>query len=200
MLTTLDYIQTKQLNNASSSTPGGSTEPVTGLPIPTGTNSGDYVELTDAQALALSKTSVGTLYSGRYQRVKLSSGVASIALGQAVFFNASDATDPYPVTNVSGQSSGAGGTTAYDFAGVVIDPSTVGGQYCWIQATGRATVLLNGAGALGNIVGFPTSATNQFTTGTTALTNGSYVGAQLTAATGAGATGVVDITRGMTKY
>lgn len=55
MRTTLDYIQGGgKLNNASSSTPSGSTEPVTGLPISTGTNSGDFIELTDAQAAQLS--------------------------------------------------------------------------------------------------------------------------------------------------
>lgn len=196
MRTTLDYVQTKQLNNASASTPGGSTEPVTGLAISTGTNSGDFVELTDAQALALSKTSVGTLYSGIYQRVKLSSGISSVALGQALFWNASDTSDPYPVTNVSGSSD----IRKADFAGVVIDPSTVGGQYCWMQATGKATVLATGAGAINDIVGFPVTSTNQFVVGTTALTDGSYVGRQLSAAGGAGQTCLVGITVSPTKF
>ena len=54
MRTTLDYVQGKQLNNASSATASGSAEVVTGLSIGTGTNSGDFVELTDAQALETS--------------------------------------------------------------------------------------------------------------------------------------------------
>ena len=54
MRTTLNYVQTKQLNNDAGSTPGGSVDPTTGLRISTGTSSGDFVELTDAQAAALS--------------------------------------------------------------------------------------------------------------------------------------------------
>ncbi len=54
MRTQVTYLQGGQLNNAASATAGGSTEPVTGLPVATGVNSGDFVELTDAQAASYS--------------------------------------------------------------------------------------------------------------------------------------------------
>lgn len=59
MRTTINYLQgLGKLNNASSVTAGGSAEPVTGLPISTGSNSGDFLEVTDAQALALSTNGI----------------------------------------------------------------------------------------------------------------------------------------------
>lgn len=54
MRTQVTYLQGKLLNSAASSTASGSTEAVTGLPIGTGVNSGDFVELTDAQAAGFS--------------------------------------------------------------------------------------------------------------------------------------------------
>lgn len=135
MRTTLTYLQgLGKLNNASSATPSGSAEPVTGLAISTGANSGDFLELSDAQALVLSKVASGTLYAGVYQRVKLSSVVTTVLTGQALFWNLADNSDPYVVTTVE-----AGNLPK--FAGVVIDSTTVGGQWCWSQVTGRATCL-----------------------------------------------------------
>jgi hypothetical protein len=195
MRTTLNYVQTQQLNNASASTPGGSTDAVTGLPISTGTNSGDFVELTDAQALALSKTSVGTLYSGIYQRVKLSSTASGIARGQALMWNAADTTDPYAVTNITS-------ATLFDFAGFVIDPGTTAGQYCWMQAAGggKATALLTGAGAANDYVSIPVSSTNQFIVATSAPTGNGVVGTQLNAAGGGPSLALVSVGREQSKF
>jgi hypothetical protein len=197
MRTTLDYIGTKQLNNASTSTPGGVVDPTTGIAISTGTNSGDFVELTAAQALALSKTSVGTLYEGVYQRVKLSAtGASNVGLGQPLFWNdANDTTDPYPVTN----SPGGSGTATYDWAGTVIDPSTTVGQYCWIQCTGKASCEITGGGAAGNIVTYPTSGAPTYSASGTTVTAQS-VGQLLSAAASGTGLGLVDITRPLSKF
>lgn len=54
MRTQVTYLQGKLLNSAASPTASGSTEAVTGLSIGTGVNSGDFVELTDAQAAGYS--------------------------------------------------------------------------------------------------------------------------------------------------
>ncbi len=193
MRTTLDYVQGKQLNNASSVTPSGSAEVVTGLQIATGTNSGDFVELTDAQALALSKTSVGTLYNGIYQRVKLSSTVTALAKGQPLYWNASDTSDPYPVTNDPAY----GGNTNYNWAGTVIDPSTTAGYYCWMQANGKSTVGISGAGAAGDQVTAPVTKTGLYVFAGTATTTQFYVGTQVAA--GSASLALVQIGVGPTK-
>lgn len=194
MRTTLSYTSTK-LNKASSSSPSQVSDPVTGLTISTGTNSGDFVELTAAQALALSNTTVGTLYEGVYQRVKLSSSASNPALGEALFFDeANDTTDPYVVINTPGSA----GTAQYEWAGTVIDPATTPGQYCWIQVgAGKHSVRLTTAGAAGNAVLFPTSGGASYTAaGTTVTVN--YVGEQIAAV--ASGTALTLITRPQTKY
>lgn len=277
MRTTLDYIQGGgKLNNASSSTPGGSTEVVTGLPISTGTNSGDFLELTDAQAAQVSlngivaylltagsgqtngvytvgasygpailtytiagnvltttvvsnsngfytpasvaanggslptftlaanggtagtvTTASTTLRAGVYQRVKLTSTITSVVLGQAVYWNPADTTDPYAVTNVSS-------TTQLDFAGVVIDTTTgttpVGSQqisYCWIQVTGRATVITLAAAVLGSSISFPILTANTWGSN---ITNPSFAGTVLVASTAASGLAVVRLTVSQNRY
>jgi len=196
MRTTVDYVKGK-LNNGSTATASGSAEVVTGLGIPTGLNSGDFLELTAAQALALSDTTKGTLYEGVYQRVKLSAtGASNVGLGQPLFWNdANDTTDPYPVTNTPG----ASGTAAYEYAGTVIDPTTTVGQYCWIQISGRATLEITGGGSAGNVVTYPTSGSPTYVAaGTTPLVAG--VGVLLGAAAAGTGLAVAAITRPQTKY
>jgi len=197
MRTTLTYIGTSKLNNASSSSPSGAVDTVTGLPISTGVNSGDFIELTAAQALALSDTTKGTLYEGVYQRVKLSAtGASNVGKGQPVFWNeANDTSDPYPVTNTAG----ATGTATYEFAGVVIDPTTTVGQYCWIQINGKATCEITGGGAAGNVVSFPTSGSPTFAAAGTTVLN-TAVGQLLSAAAAGTGLGIVAIERPQTKY
>lgn len=198
MRTTLNYVGTQQLNNASAATPGGAQDPVTGLAISTGTNSGDFVELTAAQAKALSKTSVGTLYEGVYQRVKLSAtGASNVGLGQPLFWNdANDTTDPYPVTNTPG----AAGSATAEYAGTVIDPATTVGQYCWIQINGRCTLETNGTGAVGDFVTFPTSGSPVYAVSSSAPATNTLVGTQLTAAVAGTGLAQVAVTRAQTKF
>lgn len=54
MRTQVTYLQGKLLNSGASPTASSSVETTTGLPIGTGVNSGDFVELTDAQAAGFS--------------------------------------------------------------------------------------------------------------------------------------------------
>lgn len=280
MRTTLSYIQGGgNLNNSSSPVPGGSFEPVTGLPISTGTNSGDFVELTDAQAASLSTNSLvaylltagsgqtngtytaaasygpailtyviagnvlttttvsganeiytpafvqanggslptftlaanggtagtvttasTTLRAGVYQRVKLTASITSVLLGQSLYWNRTDTTDPYAVTNVSGGATANG----FDFAGVVIDTTTgttpTGSQqltYCWIQCTGDMTCLMAAAATVGSTVSLPTSSTNTFLA---LATNPTYVGSAIVAATAASGYAVVRSTIAQSRY
>lgn len=196
MRTTLDYLKGK-LNNGSTATASGAAEVVTGLGIPTGLNSGDFLELTAAQALANSDTTKGTLYEGVYQRVKLSAtGASNVGLGQPLFWNeANDTTDPYPVTNTAA----AAGTAAWEFAGVVIDPTTTVGQYCWIQISGKANCEITGGGSAGNVVTFPTSGAPTFAASGTSVT-AQAVGQLLSAVAAGTGLGLTALDRPQTKY
>ena len=91
--------------------------------------------LTKAQALALSKTSIGTLYAGIYQYVQtLSTMTQAAVLGQACFWKtASD----YENGIVSAD---GGATVEGRFAGVFICVISKG-SYGWIQVEGEATCL-----------------------------------------------------------
>lgn len=199
MRTVVSYLNNGFLNSASSSVASGSSDATTGIAFPTGLNSGDFLEINDAQALAYSKTSVGTLYSGIYQRVKFTAAT-SLALGQAVFWNPSDTSDPYAVTNVY-----AAGVKN-NFAGVVIDTSTTAGQYAWIQVNGKATCLFDSATA-GDTIGdsvFLTAAANTFSDPTqsgapTDATFATFIGVAL-AAPAASTASLVDIKRAQTRF
>lgn len=110
-----------------------------------GLNGGDYFRLNDAEALALSNTSVGTLYGGIYRRVLLKAGITGggntgFKRGQVVFWDLVTAgANPYQVTNVEA-------TDPQLIAGFVInanDASTapLSGLWVWIQTAGLATCL-----------------------------------------------------------
>jgi hypothetical protein len=204
MRTTLSAVQTKQLNNASSASPTGVQEQITGLRISTGLNSGDFLELTDAQAAALSDTAAGfnKLYAGIYQRVKFSA-VTALAVGQACFWNPSDTSDPYCVTPVY-----AAGN-ANNFAGVVIDPNTTIGQYAWIQVSGKANCnfkssIGNGSPAIGDAVVL-TAAANTFEDPAANVTYNpitqlaGFIGVALVAPASS-TTSLVDIKRAQTRF
>lgn len=89
--------------------------------------------LTNAQALALSKTSVGTLYAGVYQYVQtLSTQSQAAVLGNATFWKTA-------ANYVSGIVSSDGGATVEGrFAGVFLNVITAG-YYGWIQIDGMAS-------------------------------------------------------------
>lgn len=108
-----------------------------------GVNQGDYLRLNNAEALALSDTSVGTLYNGLYRRVLLKSGITGggntgFKRGQLVFWDlVTSGADEYQVTNVEA-------TDPQLIAGVIINKTdTAGaplsGKYVWIQVAGLAT-------------------------------------------------------------
>jgi len=100
----------------------------------------------DADALKVSKTSVGTLYNGVYQLVKLSSNVSR---GQIVFWDtlANNGTAQFKVTSTV--------TAPAAFkAGIAICDGT-SGEYVYIQVAGLASVLYAGSvtsAVLGNLV------------------------------------------------
>lgn len=113
-----------------------------------GLTQGDYLRLSDAEALALSDTAVGTLYGGIYRRVLLKAGITGggntgFRRGSIVFWDlVTSGADPYQVTNVEA-------TDPQLIAGVVInanDSSTapLSGKYVWIQVAGLATGLYRG--------------------------------------------------------
>jgi hypothetical protein len=89
-------------------------------------------------ALKLSDSSVGTLYGGEYQMVRVASGAAStnsnLTRGRIVFWDTGVAENLYQVTNDETLNGGAP-----LFAGVLIGSPTAG-NYCFIQIGGRATL------------------------------------------------------------
>ena len=105
----------------------------------------------DADALKVSKTSVGTLYGGVYQLVKLASNVSR---GQIVFWDtlANNGTAQFKVTSTVT-------APAMFKAGIAICDGT-SGEYVWIQVAGLASVLYGTvtSAILGNLV-IQTSAT-----------------------------------------
>lgn len=114
-----------------------------------GLTQGDYLRLSDAEALALSNTTVGTLFGGEYRRVLLAAGITGggntgFRRGSLVFWDLVTAgADPYQVTNVEA-------TDPQLIAGVIINANdTVGaplsGKYVWIQVGGLASCLYRAA-------------------------------------------------------
>lgn len=72
------------LNGGTLTSPSGLTDQRTGLPyMAGGLNEGDYFDLTEGEANALSYTAVGTLHAGRYRYVQIDSGatLANIKTG-----------------------------------------------------------------------------------------------------------------------
>lgn len=109
-----------------------------------GLTTGDYLRLTDAEALAKSNTAVGTLYGGTYRRVLAKAGITGggntgFRRGSLVFWDLVTAgADPYQVTNVEA-------TDPQLIAGIVINATDtanapLSGKYIWIQTEGLATV------------------------------------------------------------
>lgn len=114
-----------------------------------GLSAGDYLRLTDAEALALSKTTVGTLFNGIYRRVFFKSGIVGggntgFKRGQIVFWDLVTAgVNPYQVTNVEA-------TDPQLIAGVVINANDtalapLSGFWGWIQTAGVASPLYRAA-------------------------------------------------------
>lgn len=110
--------------------PSGSIiQPYTGLV-------GAIITLDEAQANALSDTTVGTLHAGMYQYVRFLD--APTARGQLVFWSA---MGTFTVTGI------AAAANLGKVAGVVITAATLpaAGNYGFIQIAGRASVLFSAA-------------------------------------------------------
>jgi hypothetical protein len=144
---------------------------------------------------------IGLLYSGVYQKVKLSSTSSAVVPGQVVFWNESDTTDPYAVTGTY-----SAGVDNY-IAGWVIDPgmNTTTGPYAWIQVNGKVRALFTtvSSGAIGDAV-FLTASSNTLSDPAqgSAPTNASFAshaGIALTAPV-ALATSLVAVTRPQVKW
>lgn len=159
-----DQLTARRLNDVNDSVAGGAIvslpSGVTG-PQVSATQIGDRIILDDATALALSDTTVGTLYGGIYEYVGTYSGsTASPAVGTVAFWRTNElpggATQGYTVT------ADAQPTTAIPvyIAGIFISAITKG-NYGWIQVAGVAT-------------GLPDSAL-------TATTNGAWASAKVSA-------------------
>jgi len=131
------------------SVPSGAPSPAVSQTIP-----GDRIVLDDATALALSDTTVGTLYGGVYQYVgTFLTSTASPVLGAVAFFRAADIGVTYQVTP-DAQPTAAIPTY---IAGIFINAITKG-NWGWIQVSGAAGVLFD-QGVLTNVqAGYSVSA------------------------------------------
>jgi hypothetical protein len=114
---------------------------ITGVPSNVGANQGgqdrpgDRIIIGEEDALALSDTSIGTLYGGLYQYVTTKSGaVAAATRGKACFWDTAVANKLFQVTP---DESGAQGVAM--FAGVYINTLTAGNSW-WIQQAGKVFV------------------------------------------------------------
>ncbi|MGH7184483.1 MAG: hypothetical protein ACREJN_21265 [Nitrospiraceae bacterium] len=100
---------------------------------------GDRIIFGMADALALSKVSVGTLYGGMYQYITTyasATGAASVHRG--CFWRQLSLDNSYTVTP---DESGAAGVSLH--AGVYINTLTAGNSW-WIQTAGKVSVLFRG--------------------------------------------------------
>lgn len=113
-----------------------------------GLTTGDYLRLTDVEALALSDTTVGTLFGGIYRRVLLKAGITGggntgFKRGQMVFWDVATAgAIAHQVTNVEATDVGI-------IAGYIINANDtaaapLSGKYVWIQVAGLASCLARG--------------------------------------------------------
>lgn len=173
-----DQLTAKWLNDVNDSTSGGAVVSApSGVPSAaiSATQPGDRIVLDDAAALALSDTTVGTLYGGVYMYVgTLASATAAIKRGAIAFWRSNElpggASQAYTVTSDANPTAAV---PAY-IAGVFINPTTSSGtgvsitlgNYCWIQVAGTASVLFDNtttASATGSTVSAKVSATNAST-------------------------------------
>lgn len=202
------FIPNSYLNAGSSVSPSGQGDAYGNI-YPSGLTPGKVIELSPSEARSVAIPGTA-LYDGAYQYVLLDSGAtASLAtqgLSAWVHIDSGSTQSSLPMTDfengtvtTADQINTLGG--AHVLAGIFINPATVSGaangptpgQYCFIFiGAGRAQVTYNGTAAVGNNV-LPidptTGQTGQFVPAAFAasiLPNG----LALTAATGAGSTGV----------
>lgn len=95
---------------------------------------GQQITISSAQAAQLSKASVGTLYAGTYQYVKLKAGATPAVRGAAYFWDNAAAAGSFQVVTIESSTT----LTAASLAGVCLNTITAG-NYGWIQTAGIAT-------------------------------------------------------------
>lgn len=198
------------LNTCNSSSPSGQGDSYGNI-YPSGLTPGKVIELSAPEARSVAAPNTN-LYDGAYQWVQLDSGAtASLATdglsawvrtgsqGSQTGFPQIDYE--IPVVTTADQANTLGEPDTALFAGVFINPATVGGvantvtpgNYCFIfVGAGRATVTYNGSAAAGNQVlpVAPTSAqTGQFAPAAAAASIYPF-GIALNATTGAASQGV----------
>lgn len=136
-----DYLSAKYLNDVNDSVSGGN---IVGVPAgaPSAqiwqTQPGDRIVLDDATALALSDTTVGTLYGGIYMYVKYTTTTTAAVVGGIAFFAVADVGTSYTVYGDAKPAT----TTPSFIAGIFINAITKG-NYGWIQIAGVASVLFD---------------------------------------------------------
>lgn len=133
------------LNAANFTSPSGQSDLRTGNPEWIGLVQGDYFDLTNAEALQLSRTATATLYGGRYRYVKVDSGATAANVKTGTIGLMPSLAAIGNGTSVASPSENV--VTSYDqgiFAGMrpvvflnVITP----GNYGFVQELGIATVL-----------------------------------------------------------
>lgn len=143
-----DQLTARRLNDVNDAVSGGSIVSLpagVASPAASATQPGDRIVLDDITALALSDTTVGTLFGGVYMYVGTVAGAtAAPAVGTIAFWRTNElpggATQGYTVT------SDANPTTAIPvyIAGIFINAITKG-NFGWIQVAGVATVLPDSA-------------------------------------------------------
>lgn len=159
-----DQLTAKFLNDVNDSVAGGALVSVpSGAPAiaVSATQPGDRIVLDDATALALSDTAIGTLFGGVYMYVKMTTVTRACVRGGIAFFKTADIGSAYTVY------SDADPTTAVPthIAGIFINVITTA-QFGWIQVAGAASVLFD-------------------STVLTAIADGNWVTAKVSAATAA---------------
>lgn len=136
----------RKLNDSNETVASGLVEPITGLELTSGLVLGQFTDWTNAEVARYTNTAVGTLYAGRYMRVRLDPSAATLKRGQLLWW-VQGGTFKHQVTNVEPSdltplagiynNSDAGGTA----------PVTAG-NFFWMQAFGVggvASVLLKTA-------------------------------------------------------
>jgi hypothetical protein len=171
-----DYLNAAYLNDVNDTQVGGAILSVpTSVPSSQGqqTLPGDRIILDDATALALSDTTVGTLYGGIYMYCNVTWTTQAAAVGGIAFFRAADigstTTTPYvafgdaqPLT-----------TLPTYILGIFINAVTKS-NYGWVQVAGIASVLFDStttSTVQGNMVIAKASASVASTADNTTVTN-----------------------------
>lgn len=133
------------LNSANFTSPSGQADIRTGAPEWIGLVQGDYFDLTTSEALQLSATATGTLYSGRYRFVKVDSGATAANVKTGTIGLMPSLAAIGNGTSVASPSENV--VTSYDqglVAGlrpVVFLNAITPGNYGFVQELGIATVL-----------------------------------------------------------